>query len=63
MVEIIQFYRIRRNITSEIRHRIGEKGIIVGNKRLDYFKEGYLIEFYDNIRFWLLAEEIRKVFK
>nr|YP_010336792.1 hypothetical protein MW559_pgp094 [Stylonema alsidii]UNJ15198.1 hypothetical protein [Stylonema alsidii] len=57
----VQFYRTDRNITFEIISRVGQIGIIVGHRQIAYSFQSYIVEFPDNIRIWLLPEEIRVV--
>nr|YP_010336200.1 hypothetical protein MW609_pgp093 [Chroodactylon ornatum]UNJ14606.1 hypothetical protein [Chroodactylon ornatum] len=55
----IQLYKITRTVPFELTLKIGHFGNIVGTKSIRYSQAGYIIEFADNIRMWVLPYEIK----
>lgn len=55
----IQLYKITRSVPFELTLKIGHFGRIVGTKSIRYSQPGYIIEFSDNIRMWVLPHEIK----
>nr|YP_010338535.1 hypothetical protein MW432_pgp096 [Rhodaphanes brevistipitata]UNJ18485.1 hypothetical protein [Rhodaphanes brevistipitata] len=54
----VQFYQILSKSSFEVTSKLGHWGKIIGMRPLARNKQGYVIEFSDKTRLWLLLEEI-----